>query len=291
MIKSLVRSVVILSLVIAGLAVSAAQAAWLTPNFEPNKPLEIMNTNEDTDDAADISVFPGTAGFQGVGGNPNSNTTGEPAPVAGAFGDGTVVDYRFFGNVIDESASLELVTRASGEAGRIGTVTATHADNVSNGDINFLKIWETTDPAGFTSTADYTTNTMARVADATGTIDISDMTDGDIYFLAAGYGGTERFTLTMSGDGQVDIVEVGDASWPRPNRVHLHDWTFDNSDLLYDTISYDFYHGDRDGSAARFGGVILDGTLFIAPVPEPSTLALAAFGLLGLAFFGWRKRN
>lgn len=37
----------------------------------------------------------------------------------------------------------------------------------------------------------------------------------------------------------------------------------------------------------------LDGVVTTAPsaVPEPSTFVLAAFGLLGLAFFGWRKRK
>lgn len=289
MVKSLVRSFFVLPLAIAGLAIASAQAATLTANFEPNKPLEIMNTNEDPNNKADISVFAGSAGYQGIGGDPNANNSGNPAPVSGTFGDGTPVDYRFFSSPVDENVSLELVTYASGAEGRIGTVTATSTGNVA-GNQSFIQVWETTDPAGFTSSADFTSNTMAGLADGTGTIDITDMLDGDIYFLAGGYGGTERFTLTMSGDGQPDIVVQGDASWPRPNRVHLHDWSFDNADLLYDTITYDFYHGDRDGSAARFGGVILDGTIFTV-VPEPSTLALAAFGLLGLAFFSWRKRT
>lgn len=262
-------------------SIGCLDAATLAPNFLPGKPLEIMNTNEDADNTADISVVDGSAGYEGTGGNPNSNTSGEPAPVSGTFGDGTVVDYRFFGNVVDEDVSLELVTYASGSAGRISTVFATDAANVSGGNINFLDVWTITDPVNFTSTADHTTNTMARVADASGTIDISGMLSGDIYFLAGGFGGTERFTLTMTGAGQPDIVVVGQGSWPRPNRVHLHDWTFDNADLEYDTISYDFFHADRDGSAARFGGVILDGE-FPIPVPEPSSLVLIGIGSLAL---------
>ena len=161
------------------------------------------------------------------------------------------------------------MTYASGAEGRIGTFVATHPDNVSGGNINFLDIYETTDPGvGFgggtqivpANPADHTTNTMARIADGTGTIDISGMSDGLIYFLAGG-AGTERFTLTMSGPGQTDVVEVGQGNWPRDNRIHLHDWSFDNPGLLYETISYEYYHGDRDGSYARFGGVILDGNV------------------------------
>lgn len=253
---------------------AALGASSLTALFEPNKPLEIWNQNE-AGSPAEISVVDGLAGYSGVGGDPNGNNSGNPAPVSGAFGDGTVVDYRFFDNVVDENVSLELVTYASGTAGRIGTFTATDASNVSGGNIGFINVT--------TSSGSFSGNTMARVADGTGMIDITDMTTGQIYFLAGGFGGTERFTLTMKGAGQPDIIVQGDGSWPRPNRVHLHDWSFENTDLLYDTIEYTYFHADRDGSAARFGGVILDGEIASASaIPEPSALALAALGALSL---------
>lgn len=234
--------------------------------------IEIMNTNEDPDNKADISVFPGAAGYQGIGGNPNANTTGEPAPVSGIFGDGTVEDYAFFKSPLDKNVSLDLVTYASGSS-RIGTVTANSAGQVS-GSQSLIQVWETSDPSGFTTSADYTSNTMAGLGLGSGSIDISDMLSGQLYFLAGGYGGEEKFTLTMKGAGQPDIVVTSKDSWPRPNRVHLHDFTFDNPDLLYTTILFEFDHSDNDGSAARFGGVILDGVL----TPEPASFALFALG-------------
>ena len=264
-----------------------ANAATLIANYEPNKPLEILNTNEDPDNKADISIIDGKAGYQGIGGNINSNTTGEPAPVSGLFGDGTVVDYRFVQGPADKNISLELITYASGSAGRISTIFATDAANIA-GNQSMIQVWESSDPGtGFgggsqvvpANPADYTSNTMAGLADGGGTIDITNMTDGQIYFIAGGYGGTERLTLTMSGPGQPDIIVQGDGSWPRPNRVHLHDWSFENADLLYDTITWNFYHADRDGSAARFGGVVLDGNV----VPEPGSLALLGLGGLLIA--------
>lgn len=272
-----------------------ANAATLTANFEPNKPLEIMNADNDPNSKADISVVDGRAGYQGIGGDPNNNqpanNTATDAPASGLFGDGTVVDYRFFKSPADENISLELQTYAQGNAGRIGTVFATSPGQVA-GSQSLIQVWETTDPgAGFgggsqvtpAAGANFTSQTMAGLGDGSGTIDISNMTEGDIYFLAGG-AGIERFTLTMTGAGQSDIVEVGQGSWPRDNRVHLHDWSFENADLLYDTITYDFYHGDQDGSFARFGGVILDGNV----IPEPGSLAL--LGLGGLLIAGRRRR-
>ena len=285
--------------------VSFANAASLTPNFLPGEPVEILNQDEANPLVAQISVFDGKAGWQGIGGNPDTNLGSfgtDPRPSFGFFGDGTVVDYRFFGNGNAGSAndadpsSLEAETRVAGPAGRIGSFSATTAFNTSGGGINFLDIYETTDPgAGFgtgmivpAGPADYATNTMARIADGTGTIDITNMTDGDIYFLAGG-AGSEIFTLTMSGAGQDDIEVQAGGSWPRDNRVHLHDWSFDNADLLYDTITYHFRHGDRDGSYSRFGGVVLDGTV-VTPNAIPSPTAALA-GLIGLGGLVSRRRR
>jgi hypothetical protein len=266
-----------------------ASAASLT--FVGGEALEIMNTNEDPDNRADISVFAGRAGYQGIGGI-SSNTAGNPLPASGLFGDGTVLDYRFFSSPVDKNVSLELFTYALSGEGRIGAVSATSAAQVA-GNQAFLNVWETDDPgAGFgggsqittTSSANHVSNTMAGLGDGSGIIDITNMTSGTLYFLAGGYGGTERITMTMSGAGQTDIVTVGSDNWARPNRVHLHEWDFDNTDNLYDTITFNFYHADQDGSAARFGGIILDGIV----IPEPSLLAFLGIG--GIVF-GMRTRR
>ena len=82
---------------VAMFAVSDASAQSLTPLFAPDKPLEIMNQDNDPDDIIEISVFPGRAGYQGIGGDPNTNhpnpNPATDAPVSGVFGDGTVLDY------------------------------------------------------------------------------------------------------------------------------------------------------------------------------------------------------
>lgn len=64
---------------------------------------------------------------------------------------------------------------------------------------------------------------------------------------------------------------------------------FEETDFLLDTSGVaNAYTGD-------FGISQIDNSLFLtytaSAVPEPSTFALAALGLMGLAFFGWRKQK
>lgn len=226
--------------------------------------VEAMNFNEDADGKVDVSVFGGSAGYQGT-------ATGG-ALASGTFGDGTVVDYRFInsdGGVVN--------SYASGSAGRISAISeGTGAIGSSQ---SFAKVWNATDPAGYSSTPDFDTNTVAGLSMATGSIDISGMANGEIHFLHGAFGpGADNFALIMSGDGVDDVtITAGLASY-RPTQMFVTDFDFDNGDLLYDTITYtwDYVDDGPNPKLAEFMGVVVT-----TPVPEPSTGVIAAMALCG----------
>lgn len=93
----------------------------------------------------------------------------------------------------------------------------------------------------------------------------------------------------MSGPGQVDqTVQFTENPPNDSNRGYITSFSFADA-VDYDTISWIYTNTDTDGSRARFMGVILDG---LAPVvPEPSTFAFAALGLIGLFFVGRRRKK
>lgn len=87
----------------------------------------------------------------------------------------------------------------------------------------------------------------------------------------------------MTGAGEADIValESQDTNGISRNLGWITNFSFTNEGQ-YDTIDYNFTHQDRDGSRARFMGVILTPQA----VPEPSSIAL-----LGLAGLGLLRRR
>ena len=44
-------------------------------------------------------------------------------------------------------------------------------------------------------------------------------------------------------------------------------------------------------AGSSFGGPLSSGSIIAVPIPEPSTVILAAIGLVGLAAYGWRRRK
>ena len=71
----------------------------------------------------------------------------------------------------------------------------------------------------------------------------------------------------MSGPGQTDVVALDTqaANGPGTNFGWITSFGFVNTGG-YDTISYNYTHGDRDGSRARFMGVILVSDLNPTPL-------------------------
>ena len=103
-------------------------------------------------------------------------------------------------------------------------------------------------------------NTFARAAEVDGTIDISELTQGSIYFMHGTFINDWTLTVTMSAPGQPDIVatDTQGGNGPGTNFGWVTEFSFSDA-VDYVTITYNYTNGDRDGSRARFMGVILDG--------------------------------
>ncbi len=222
----------------------------------------------------DISVFPGAAGYndRGIGGNEPGTPT-----FTNQFGDGTVLDYNFVGNSGNGSP---LTSYARGGAGLLPVPTAPPANVSSNGE-DWANLWTTTDPAGFTSTKNHNptntvgaANTFARAADVTGTVDISGLTSGQLYFPHGTFVNSWTLMVTMTGPGQTNLTANANApNGPSTNRGWITDFTFADA-AAYDEITYTYINTDSDGSRARFMGVILVGA--VAPATPPTVTNLPA---------------
>ncbi|NQV34599.1 MAG: discoidin domain-containing protein [Phycisphaeraceae bacterium] len=196
----------------------------------------------DNESVYNLSVFPGKAGY--------SNDT-----VSGVFGDGTVVDYRFF--MADADSVWSWI---DGGEGRVADITSPPAANVAgavNNSQNWPDVWVTGDPDF--DPADFTTDTQAGAQNITGTIDVSGLGKGVLYFMHGTYHDAYALSLTMSGTGQPDVeAEYADDPENTVNMGWVTSFTFATGGA-YSTITYSYTNNDADGSRARFMGVIVDG--------------------------------
>lgn len=184
------------------------------------------------------------------------------------FGNGTVYDYALyestsgFNNYANGSNSI--IT-----TGAVGNVTQNPGVESRT-----AQVWTTNDPDSLA--ANYTTQTIASPATLSGSIDISTISTGNIYFPIGTFVDIAGVTLTMKGAGQTDVVLNHDEPSPGfHNKVWMQ--VYDFSDVAdYDTIEWTYHNADGDGSRARMAGVI------VTTVPEPSSLALLGLGWLTL---------
>jgi hypothetical protein len=206
-----------------------------------------------------ISVFPGAASYDNTG-----TLRSNPPLLTNDFGGGTVIDYNFF-----HSPTETIESYAKGEAGLISDATCP-PENIGGAGENWSNVWTTTDPVGFTTTKDFNSgavaNTFARSAEITGTINIAGLTEGTVYFPHGTFINQWSLTLTMSGSGQPDIIAIDadTANGAGTNFGWISDFAFADA-ATYDQITYTYTNADRDGSRARFMGVILDGILDFGP--------------------------
>lgn len=199
-----------------------------------------------------------------------------------ALGDGTLLDWH-------------VATGANGDDPYVGASVTngghTYFDVPTSNEVlyspqNWMQVYTAND-----ITADTTTFDNAEIQSGTipmtgsynfpliGNLDISNLSGGSFYAIFGGYRSTSTITLTMSGAGQTDIVEVQTNPSSIDNQAFLYDFTFDNSDGLYDNIEYQV-QSSTNGGRRRYGGVFVDGTVVI---PEPGSLALLSLGGLLVA--------
>jgi len=226
-----------------------------------------------------ISVYPGNASYSGT------NVAGDA--VTGVFGDGTVSAYSF---VNHDQGTLTVNSYANDGSGIIAPVVVATTDvDVLKPSEKWANVWTASDPGvGFANPADYvagTDETIARAMNITGTIDITNTSEGIAYVLFGGIKQKVTLTATMSGAGVDDKVAEYEIQLPTTaplykNYMFVSSFVFTDADD-YDTITY-FYTHDGAAKRGRFMGAIL------TPVPEPMTLSLLALGGLGLIR---RRRN
>ena len=217
--------------------------------------------------AFNLSVFPGKAGFDAFNESPVTS---------GVFGDGTVIDYRFFHSPSDAISSY-----ADSGAGMIGGASSPAA-NIWDAGLRWAHLWSTNDPGvSYNTTPNVSTAdiTFARSANLTGSIDISGLDSGTIYIPHGTFINQWDLTLTMTGPGQPTLTtsDFQNSNGPSVNYAWITDFSFTDA-ALYDTVTYTYTNQDLDGSRARFMGVILDGIATANTPPEVANISASEIG-------------
>ncbi|RLG29888.1 hypothetical protein DRN98_07920 [Methanosarcinales archaeon] len=230
--------------VIVGASMNPVSAALLTLE----EPVEISFDKS----AFNISVYPGKASYSGY----YERVPDVYESVTGVFGDGTVLGYRFF-----NSDGLVLSSYADDGTGIVAPVVSPPEADL-DGSESWANVWTTTDPGvDFATTADYTTDTLARGSGITGTIDISGLGSGTVYVICGGLKNDLSLTLTMSGAGQTDIQAEYSVDVESLNHFWVVPFDFSNAGA-YDTITYAYTFASGDNTRrGRFVGVIVDGAV------------------------------
>jgi hypothetical protein len=197
-----------------------------------------------------ISVYPRKAAYAGTG-SYSGNT--------GIFGDGTVEAYRFWRSTppIQNGGTEESYVEFGGLLSDI-----TQSDVAGFAEFDRADVWTLSDPGTDFSggdPADYggTNLTISGAYNVSGTLDVSKLVSGTMYFLCGSYDTAFQVGLTMSGAGQTNITaNMTPIDPPTDRNVYVIVYTFTNESMQYETITY-AYTGSA-GNRARWMGVVVD---------------------------------
>lgn len=208
-----------------------------------------------------VSVYSGNSfvsaslGQQPGGANPQD-------PVSISLG--TVSEYTFF------NGSSKAVGGYAASGTRVGAVTTSAtASNTSNATAVFTTNNPAVDAANFTSSTGITLGGNS----ITGTVDVTGLASGTLYFIYGSGNGNSRetvFTVSQTGATDVQFAKASESFWYNSDTsgaVTAVSFTNGGTNNL---ISYS-YSGTGGG---RFMGVVLSDVV----VPEPGSLALMGLG-------------
>ena len=252
------------------LAAGLVTQTYAASTFAIGEQIDLSSSNAPASDASfNISVNENYQGFKGDG----NNSSGTLVSTNTTFNN-PIEAYRFWHN--PTSTTIGTLTQSGGLISDITTTDASYQIQ------SFANIWETTDPNGnlYSSTRDYAASVGNLDQGATGSIDISGMSAGSIYFFYGAYRSTASLSLAMTGSGSASDLTISE----------LHNGDFANNNEFYvgrvDFVNEDGYSSIDWNLASGFNGRF-SGIVVTTAVPEPSSLAL--LGLSGLALLRRRR--
>ena len=226
--KNIIQRILTVLLIAASCGIAYAQESSIT-----NTAVTLIDSGSVSHE---VSVYPGKARYSG-------------SHASGTFGDGTVMDYRFFSNA---SSNMGY---AAGAEGRISAITYA-TGNDYNTDIP--DVWTSNDPDS--APANFTNATTSGRNDVAGTIDVNRVVNGTVYVLCGGFSygvNAFRVDVTMTGDGQPPLMSNISQIPAQSRNTYAVVFEFQNEAQRYDRISFSYDHDA--GNRSRFMGIVLDG--------------------------------
>lgn len=188
-----------------------------------------------------ISVYPGDSYVDAfIGG------TGTPQQESADFMSfGTVTDYTFYNGTNKGVGGYATLNQGSDRLGAVDTTATASSALIATG------VWTTADPGA--DAANFTSNThINAVVSVSGTIDVTGLSSGTIYFLY-GTNGTRNtdFQVTQTGGNTVQIA--GNSFWVNTDTISAATAVGFTNDGSQNTITYSY----AQTNAGKFMGVII----------------------------------